>query len=41
MVLGDETHKGITATMGDILEANLEKLLTVDDLELEDQESEE
>jgi hypothetical protein len=41
MFLGDKTHKGITATTGDILEANLDESLTVDDLELEYQESEE
>ena len=36
MFLGDRIHKGITATTGDVLEANVEESLTVDDLELEE-----
>jgi hypothetical protein len=36
MFLGDR-HKGTETSIGDILEANLEESLTVDDLELEDQ----
>jgi len=41
MFLGDRSRTGIDASIGDILEANLEESLTLDDLELEGEEGEE
>jgi len=41
MFLGNRSHKGISAGTGDVLEANLEEFLKVDDLELEDQDGKE
>jgi hypothetical protein len=41
MFLGDRSRKGIDVSLGDILEANLEESLTVDDLELDGEEGEE
>jgi hypothetical protein len=40
MFLGEKSRKGLSAGTGHVLEANLEESLTVDDLELEDQEGE-
>jgi len=41
MFLGDRSHKGIDESLGDILEANLEDELTMNDLELEGEDGEE
>jgi len=41
MFLGDRSRKGIDENLGDILEANLDDVLTLDDLELEGEDGEE